>query len=236
MQTSRPGIATLSALGLVLLLQVPSNAQAPFKLGVEEKGYLNDDPYGGGAQYPSPQYVGDPQPLKGGAQHTEKPKKKQAPPQLKPQVPVQAAVPQQRPMNVGIQQSVQLPAGFMGSWLVSGQRTQVQAQPQFQQAVGSIFAEQTQNVWNITGDPSSGYAFSNDSGVKSAIFVDKVSGDTAFIRYQHPIKNTMAQEAIVMQLVPGGAQFNGLERISIVKQGEPPRAQVTYQLMGRRRR
>ncbi|MGH9554162.1 MAG: hypothetical protein ACRD3W_32590, partial [Terriglobales bacterium] len=64
-----------------------------------------------------------------------------------------------------------------------------------------------------------------------------VEGGTAFIRYQHPISKTMAQEAIVMSLVPGGIQFNGLERISIVKEGmAQPRAKVTYQLMGSRQR
>ncbi len=38
-----------------------------------------------------------------------------------------------------------------------------------------------------------------------------------------------------MSLVPGGAQFNGLERVSISKQGQV-RAKVTYQLVGRRGR
>ncbi|HMP51824.1 MAG TPA: hypothetical protein PKD05_09740, partial [Candidatus Melainabacteria bacterium] len=70
----------------------------------------------------------------------------------------------------------------------------------------------------------------------SPLFVNKVQGNTAFIRYGHPIKNTMAQEAIVMELSPDGKRFKGLERITIVKQGEPPRAKVTYQLVGQRRR
>lgn len=154
----------------------------------------------------------------------------------KKQKPMQGNVQAAAPMQAGIQQSQPLPQGFMGSWLVSGQRKDVQAEPQYQAVIPQIFAEQTQNVWNITGSPSSGYSFSNEAGVKSAIFVDKVEGGTAFIRYQHPVKNTMAKEAIVMQIVPGGVQFNGLERISIVKQGEPrPRAQVTYQLVGRRK-
>jgi hypothetical protein len=37
-----------------------------------------------------------------------------------------------------------------------------------------------------------------------------------------------------MQLQQGGAQFDGLERISIVKQGEGVRAKVEYNLVGHR--
>ncbi len=45
----------------------------------------------------------------------------------------------------------------------------------------------------------------------------------------------MAQEAVVLELQNGGMSFQGLERISIVKEGEPqPRAKVTYQLYGQR--
>ncbi|MBX9692960.1 MAG: hypothetical protein K2Z81_11295 [Cyanobacteria bacterium] len=204
-------------------------ADEPFKLGVEERGYLQD-PYQGQAAYPAPEAVPVPsapmqartqksRALTGGAQQTRvQPPKKQ------------------QPLQAGVTKSVPLPQGFLGAWLVRGRRQSVQALSQFQAGASSIFSEQTQNVWNITGSPNSGYAFSNEIGVKSQIFVDRVSGNTAFIRYQHQIKNTMAQEAIVMQLVPGGAQFNGLERISIVKQGEPkPRAQVTYELIGTRK-
>src|SRR5262249_8202334 len=56
--------------------------------------------------------------------------------------------------------------------------------------------------------------------------------DTAFIRYQFQVKATMAQEAVVLQLAPGGAQFQGLERIMIVRSNQPPRAKITYQLSG----
>ena len=73
----------------------------------------------------------------------------------------------------------------------------------------------------------------NDQGVSTSLLVQS-TGDTAILRYQHPIKNTVAQEAVVMQLLPGGASFNGIERISIVKQGEGVRAKVEYNLLGRR--
>jgi len=208
----------------------PLSANAdPFKLGIEERGYLQDPNGGGEMQYPMPQAVPTQQPLNGNVEQQQRPKppKKQAPKPPQQQRP---------PLQVGIQKTQELPQGFMGRWMVMGTRQQVQAaQPDFQATANQAFAGQTQNVWTITGNPSSGYSFANDQGVKSAIFVDKVQGDTAFIRYQHQIKNTMAQEAIVMQIAPGGAQFSGLERISIVKPGEPqPRCKVTYQLTGRR--
>lgn len=184
----------------------------------------------------------------------QKPAKKQPPPKkqapLKVNVeqtqqqmpPMQRQMPQARPMpvlrqapafNLGVTKSVPLPPSFLGRWAVQGRKTNFEAmQPQYQAADG-IFAPQTQNVWNIVGNPQSGYAFSNDMGVKSQLFVDKVEGSRAFIRYQHPIKNTMAQEAIVLEVSPDGSQLNGMERISIVKQGEGgPRAKVTYQLSG----
>jgi hypothetical protein len=75
----------------------------------------------------------------------------------------------------------------------------------------------------------------SNGDMSTPIFVDKVQGGTAFIRYQHPIKNTMAQEAIVLSLDQNGAVFNGLERISINKEGQT-RAKVTYQLNGSRMR
>ncbi len=207
----------------------------PFKLGVEERGYLQD-PYQGQSQYPAPEMVPVPQAPMQATIRKSKPLSGNAQQAQTQSIRVQQPPPKRPPLQAGVTRSVALPQGFLGAWLVRGRRQSVQAQAQFQAGASSIFSEQTQNVWNITGSPNSGYAFSNEIGVKSQIFVDKVSGNTAFIRYQHPIKNTMAQEAIVMQLVPGGAQFNGLERISIVKQGEgKPRAQVTYELIGTRR-
>ncbi|MDZ4832197.1 MAG: hypothetical protein SGJ27_00195 [Candidatus Melainabacteria bacterium] len=241
MKIQRGSLATSILVAMVAVGVAQSSASAaPFKLGVEERGYIQN-PNGGEAAYPMPEMVG--QPLQGNAVQHQAPKKKQpAPPKKQPfqgQIQQsQPAQPVQRPMmiNSGVQQSIQLPPGFMGAWVVQGLRQEIQAQEQFRAAIPTIFQGQTQDVWTISGNPNSGYAFANEAGVRTAIFVDKVQGDTAFIRYQHPIKNTMAQEAIVMQIAPGGAQFKGLERISIVKQGEPsPRAKVTYQLMGRRR-
>jgi hypothetical protein len=74
----------------------------------------------------------------------------------------------------------------------------------------------------------------SSTGVQS-VQVGQCNQSTAFLRYQHQVGNTMAQEAIVMQLAPDGRTFQGMQRITIKKPGEPsPRAQVTYQLMGRR--
>lgn len=126
-----------------------------------------------------------------------------------------------------------LPPQFLGRWQVQGGRDTVAALPQYQEAVGNIFAQSTQNTWNITGSPETGYMLSTDTGVATALTVHMDSQDTAILRYQHPIKNTYAQEAVVLKLLPGGAQFQGLENVSIVKPGEPqPRAKVKYRLTG----
>lgn len=150
--------------------------------------------------------------------------------------PIQGGV-QQRPLPpMQVQQPVQgyLPPQFLGVWQVMGSRSGVEAQPQYQAGMDSIFASTTSNTWRIQGSQQQGYVLATDTGVQTALMVE-TQGNTAILRYQHPIKNTMAQEALVMQLLPGGAQFDGLERISIVKQGEPqPRAKVTYKLIGRR--
>ncbi len=193
-------------------------AAEPFKLGVQEKGYLQQQPLDGSASYPAPQMIpqtptaGTSAPLRGGATA--------APP---------------RPLQAGV--SVQLPPQFLGAWLVRGQRVKVEAQPEFQAGAEQAFQVGTSNVWQISGSPSSGYTMGSDTGIKTQLVVDKVQDNTAFIRYQHAIGKTMAQEAIVMSLQPGGAQFNGLERVSIVKEGlAQPRARVTYQLTGTRQR
>jgi beta-glucanase (GH16 family) len=123
----------------------------------------------------------------------------------------------------------------MGSWRVQGQRSKVEAMPEFQAGAEQAFSLNTNNTWNIGGQPGS-YSMSNGE-MSTPLWVDKVEGGTAFIRYQHQVGKTMAQEAIVLSLIPGGAQFNGLERISIVKEGmAQPRAKVTYQLNGSRMR
>ena len=119
---------------------------------------------------------------------------------------------------------------------MQGNRTQVEAMnPQFQQQASNAFAMNTNNTWTISGDPQHGYSIGSDTGIQFQLWVDKVEGGAAFVRYQHPINNTMAQEAIVMQLDNGGVMFTGLERVTIVKQGEGPRCKVTYQLVGHRR-
>jgi hypothetical protein len=181
----------------------------------------------GGADYPSyPQPVFVPQTpqvappqhhqqLNGGAQQNQQPRP---------------------PVQMQVQQQQTLPQGFLGRWNVQGQRTKVEAiTPEFQSNAEAAFQMNTNDVWNINGNPGN-YTMSNSQGVSTQIMVDKVEGGTAFIRYPHRIRNTMAQEAIVMSLTANGLQFNGLERISIVKEGLPqPRAKVTYSLMGSRR-
>lgn len=127
-----------------------------------------------------------------------------------------------------------LPPRFLGVWQVSGSRSAIEAQPEFRSGISNIFAATTSNTWRIQGSQKQGYILSTDTGVQTRLTVE-AHGDTAILRYQHPINQTIAQEALVMELLPGGAQFDGMERISIVKPNEPPRAKVTYKLIGRRR-
>jgi hypothetical protein len=193
-----------------------------FKLGVEEKGYLEGNGY---PTYPSPQMVPNPQPIQGGAANDRfNGGASSFSPAPKPR----------QPLNAGVQRIV-LPPDYLGAWLVQGQRIKVEALPEFQQEANAAFALNNSQVWTIRGNANGGYSMGSNTGVETALIVDKVQGTTAWIRYRHPVGNTMAQEAIVMSLLPGGMRFDGLERISIVKQGlSQPRAKVTYQLAGQR--
>lgn len=215
------GLKLLSTLAFTLAAGHLAALAEPLKIGIEERGFIENGGNSSSYSYPAPQMVPTmdsvrpPQKLQGNAQ--------------------QQRLPQQRPMQAQVQQSVELPQGFMGAWRVQGQRTNVTAQPQYQAGIGGLFAPSTSNIWNIGGNAKQGYTLTTDQGVSTSLQVHKVAGSRAFILYQHPISKTMAKEAIVMELQNGGASFAGLERISIVKQGEPgERAKVTYQLAGQR--
>lgn len=229
--------------GILLLLSFSFGCSAaladePFRLGASHTDNIAPNPEASYAAYPV--Y---------GQMYGNAAKQAPAPPVKKINAGIQQAVqrpappPVQRPVQAPVQRPVQpmqgavqgvLPPQFLGVWQVLGSRSGVEAQPQYQQGIDNIFSSTTANMWKIQGNPQQGYMLSTDTGVSTALMVE-TQGNTAILRYQHPIKNTMAQEALVMQLLPGGAQFDGLERISIVKQGEPaPRAKVTYKLIGRR--
>lgn len=201
----------------------PAPGNEPFKLGVEERGQVQSPP--SYSTYPAPTMVAPP--LQGNAheRNLQGGARKKA--------PMQASAQQHPPLSGTVTKT--LPPSLLGSWLVSGNRTKVESQPEFQSAAEGAFAPSTTNVWTIMGDPQKGYTIGSDTGVNFQLWVDKVQGGVAFVRYQHPVKNTVAQEAIVMQLENGGTRFSGLERVSIVKEGQPPRAKVTYQLVGQRR-
>lgn len=216
----------------------PVCAEGPFKLGAETNVQNEPPPAQAPASYAAyPTYTPPPQPkpdkhppkpvkqpkrLEGGAMQVTQP-----PPVQQPAY--------QPPMQASIAAPGVLPGEFLGVWQVLGSRSAVNAAPQFQQGINNIFQATTADTWTIQGNPNQGYSLTSSTGVSTQISVDKVQGTTAFIRYQHPIKNTVAQEAIVMQLGPGGASFQGLEQIRIMKQGEPgPRCTVKYQLSGRR--
>ena len=205
---------TIGAVGIA-----PALAKS-FELGVQEKNYLDNAPplpLNGGTSYPAPQMI------------------QQAPQYAAPAM-MHASATQRPPIQATISKT--LPPGFLGAWHVNGGRTKVEASPEFQGAAEQAFAGQTNNTWTINGSAQGGYSIGSDTGVNFPLYVDKVANGVAFVRYQHPVKNTMAQEAIVMQLGNGGATFSGLERISIIKQveGQAPitRCKVQYQLMGQR--
>lgn len=215
-------------------------AQEPFKLGVETNQQLN--PEGGfGSSYPVPHMV--PQTATVAPTKPKKEKKLKATvehnaePVAQPRRPIQAAIQTAAPIQAGIQQNAPppgvLPQQFLGRWQVMGSRSNVQARPEYQSGIENIFTATNSQTWNIVGG-GGGYSMSSDSGV-SAVQVGNCTASIAYIRYAHPIKNTVAQEAIVLQLSADGRSFQGKQRISIVKQGEgAPRAQVTYNLMGYR--
>lgn len=212
--------ATIMTLAALTGLSAGQGAAAdPFQLGVEQQQFMDSNPgsFSGSYGYPAPQSVPTTPRLNASAT-------RQQPQQQRQTQTIQA----------GVQKQAVLPKGFMGAWRVMGNRTTVDAQPQYQGGIGQIFQQRTQNIWNIGGNAGN-YTLSTDQGVTTQLYVQKVVGNQAFIRYQHPISKTMAQEAIVLQLGDGGMTFEGLERISIVKEGEPqPRAKVTYQLVGQR--
>jgi hypothetical protein len=201
-------------------------AQESFKLGVQE----NIQGGSGGASYPAPQMMSVP-----AKTAIKKPKKAlsgQATQNGQMNSSINGNVAQES-FNAGVT-AISLPPPFLGVWQVHGQRTGVEALPEFQAAAQQAFTISNDQTWNISGNQGN-YTLGSNTGITTPLYVDKVQGNTAFVRYQHPVGNTMAQEAIVMSLRSGGAQFDGLERISIVKQGLPqPRAKVTYQLMGTR--
>jgi hypothetical protein len=212
---------------LVALGSTVTAAVAQLQGGIQEKQILAPANQSGSSysSYPAPQMIQPPQqqhapPMHGNAFSNE---------------PLQGSAQHHAPIQGGVTK-VALPPGFMGAWAVRGQRTKVEAQsPDFQQQAENAFQMTTSNTWNISGNPQSGYKLTSDSGIDTQFWVDKLEGGAAFIRYQHPVKNTMAQEAVVMTLGNGGTTFEGLERISIVKQGVPqPRVKVQYQLAGQR--
>lgn len=226
---------------LILAIAAPASFAQDLKGGVQKTDVIPQPTYV--PDYGAPQMVGPAPTVRPPVKPAVKPPKPKATIPQQPRVDTRPKTPvlntgintgAQRPMTM--QQPVQgvLPPQFLGRWQVLGSRSAVEAQPQYQSGIDNIFSMTTSNSWTIQGSPEQGYVLNTDTGVSTPLMVES-QGNTAILRYQHPIKNTMAQEALVMQLGPGGAQFDGLERISIVKQGEPqPRAKVTYKLVGHR--
>lgn len=218
----------LAGFGLAAILTVSTTNEAfaqskPFELGVEQKQMIPGDPsFQGQSQYPAPQAL--PNPYESGG--------------VRQNAPIQGGLQARPPQQLkGGARGAALPRGFLGTWKVKGRLENSQgSQPKYREALPRVFGANTNNLWTLSGNPKSGYFFSNKMGAKSALYVNKVQGNTAFIRYGHPVGNCTAQEAIVMQLSPNGMQFKGLEQIKIVKKGEPWRFKAKYQLVGVRQR
>jgi hypothetical protein len=217
-------VVSLAALAIQVVMPTRVSAE-PFKLNAQDSQVI---PGQGTYQYPAPVTVTPPMQanvrsntFSSGTQQNYTPP---APP------------PPRKPIQLHTQQIVSLPPGYLGVWQVNGMRQNIEtANPDFAATAQTAFAPQTSNTWEISGSPGA-YSMGNGS-INTPFIVDRIGPDgTAFIRYQHPVGKTMAQEAIVLTLTNGGRSFNGLERISIVKEGEPPRAKVTYQLNGMRQR
>ncbi|CAN5366856.1 hypothetical protein BH11CYA1_BH11CYA1_19330 [soil metagenome] len=227
--------AALAILTAPLAFCAPQSAAAdPFQLGVEQRGQGQTYAPASAGGYYTPtalpatmQPMEQRPPMQGNANsgRMQGNAQQNRPPQQRP--PMQASV-----------QSVALPPAFMGSWLVIGQRSAVEAKtPEFQQQAAGAFSNSTRNIWNISGSPQQGYAMSNDMGVQTSLKIMKVQGQQAVIFYQHPMGKSgtvMAQEQIIMELQNGGARFSGFEKIAINKQGEGVRATVKYSLSGQR--
>ncbi len=226
-QPSTGSLVKVATVALVALVNAGLASQvlaAQFKLGAEASSFIETAPPLPN-NYAAPQMVQPSNPMQGQAASYDNPATGD----------YKAMPDRQRPLQGNA--SVALPPAFLGTWLVQGQRSSIDAQPQFQQGIVGLFPGTTQSTWNITGSPQAGYQMASDTGATTALNIYKVSKNQAFIRYQHPVYKTMAQEAIVMELQGGGATFQGLERIAIIKDGQqPPRAKVTYQLMGQRQR
>jgi hypothetical protein len=219
------GIPSCLAAVICLVSFVPALAQAEtptLKGGVSDQQYLPSN--SSGSSYPAPQMVAPQTPT-------------YQPPPPRKQLHGGANTSSPPVLQSGAATQVTLPPAFMGVWNVQGRRQKVEALPEFQEGAERAFSVSNQQIWTIQADQSGGYLLGSNTGIQTPLYVDKVVGTTAYLRYQHPVGKTMAQEAIVMSLAGGGAQFNGLERISIVKEGLPqPRAKVTYQLIGNRQR
>lgn len=236
---------TYSALSVAVFMTVGLNAavaqdpNSKFEIGVEQNQFAPASSYPSYPAYPAPKMI--PQTPKAATPPPKKPPKRLNAninqQQQQPQRPIQANIQSNPPLQANVQASPPpgvLPPQFLGAWSVMGSRKSVQARPEFQSGIEGIFTSVNSQTWNIGGGPG-GYSMSSDTGV-SQVQIGQCTANTAFVRYQHPMKNTMIQEAIVLQLAPDGRSFQGMQRITVMKQGEPqPRAQVTYNLMGQRR-
>jgi hypothetical protein len=171
----RKGFNLLSTLA-ILMLAAPGIASAdPLQGGIEAQKFIenaNSNDY----SYPAPTMM-QPSP------DSVRPARVQ-----KAAIQQQQRPPQQRPIQAQVQQSVELPKGFMGAWVVQGQRSNMQALPQFQGSIGSVLpsklAPATSGISLAIHAP--GYTLTTDQGVSTKLNIHKVAGNTAFILYQHP--------------------------------------------------
>lgn len=234
--------------GLFLLLAMSFTsgsawADEPFKLDASHTevipGQQAQTPSYGTPTYAVPTMVPTPKPkkLKATVEHKEAP----PPPPPPPPRPMPAMQPMQPQQQMMQPQDGVLPPQFLGRWAVNGVQTGVEVSQWFQQKTGATvekvrtqFSPQNQQTWTIQGSPQQGYVMQSDTGATTPLMVQTQGANIAIIKYQHQVFNSVANEAIVMQLGPDGMRFDGLESITIVKPGEQPRFKVKYKLVGQR--
>lgn len=242
MSVRKQGYFLLLALSMSTATVWAEDGAQPFKLDASHTevipGQQAQVPSYGVPTYATPTMVPQPKPkkLKATVEHKEAPPRPQQPLQSQRPMPaMQPMMPVQQP------QDNFLPPQFLGRWSVAGMQSGVEVMDWFQQKTGATpekvranFSPNNQQTWTIQGSPQQGYVMQSDTGATTPLMVQTQSANIAIIKYQHQVYNSVANEAIVMQLGPDGVQFDGLESITIQKPGEQPRFKVKYKLVGRR--
>jgi hypothetical protein len=129
--------------------------------------------------------------------------------------------------------AVELPSMFLKTWYIKCTKQKFDVQPQFEADCKGLPYLGGDTVWTITPDQNSNqYKIFSDADYSVELWVDKVQGQTAFLRFKQVIDAFLIQEAVVMTVSTDGRQFNGLRRLTVCKGNSVPMAKAHYQLSG----